>query len=64
MEVIHFPTARDYLPKHFCSFFLCLVTSFLLEDSVEEFCWAELDTTKTAYLTSVIISRSLSHIHS
>lgn len=49
MEVIHFPIAKDYLPKHFCSLSFSLVTSFLFQDSsVEELCWAEMDTTKTA----------------
>ncbi len=55
MEVTHFPIARDYLPKHCCSFSFCLVPSFLFQDSsVEELCWVELNTTKTAHLTSVL----------
>lgn len=55
MEVTHFPIARDYLPKHCCSFSFCLVPSFLLQDSsVEELCRVELNTTKAAHLTSVL----------
>lgn len=51
MEVTHFPLARDYLPKHGCSFPFCLVPSFLSRDSsVEELCRAELDKTETAHL--------------